>query len=277
MRTKFRMSTLILVVTSLMILTNFSISYADSQPLYEGTGESTNLSQSEIGGLLEKKYYEVYQSWKNQGINDVQALSVRMLATSFSYENGAYLVDKQEVSGTEYDEVLYFKKDSTFSFTFNAPKNGLYVIAVEYYPKNSTSEYLELSVKVNGQFEFYESRRLTFPFDWQYEKKEFDTDRYGNQIVPKQLKEYKWYKNYVQDPLHLQEGALRFYFKEGENRVTIQNISEDVLIGSIEISSPETLLNYATYLKSHVGEVVSNILLTYSAEEVWSKNNLMTR
>jgi len=65
----------------------------------------------------------------------------------------------------------------------------------------------------------------------------------------------------------LQEGALRFYFKEGENRVTIQNISEDVLIGSIEISSPETLLNYATYLKSHVGEVVSNTLLTYSAEE----------
>ena len=277
MRTKFRMSTLILVVTSLMILTNFSISYADSQPLYEGTGESTNLSQSEIGGLLEKKYYEVYQSWKNQGINDVQALSVRMLATSFSYENGAYLVDKQEVSGTEYDEVLYFKKDSTFSFTFNAPKNGLYVIAVEYYPKNSTSEYLELSVKVNGQFEFYESRRLTFPFDWQYEKKEFDTDRYGNQIVPKQLKEYKWYKNYVQDPLHLQEGALRFYFKEGENRVTIQNISEDVLIGSIEISAPETTLTYATYLKSHVGEVLSNTLLTYSAEEVWSKNNLMTR
>jgi len=54
MRIKFRMSTLILVVTSLMILTSFSISYADSQPLYEGTGESTNLSQSEIGGLLKE-------------------------------------------------------------------------------------------------------------------------------------------------------------------------------------------------------------------------------
>jgi len=111
---------------------------------------------------LEKKYYEVYQSWKNQGINDVQALSVRMASHLFFLRKWRIFGRQARSQWHRVRRGFVLQKDSTFSFTFNAPKEGLYVIAVEYYPKNSTSEYLELSVKVNGQFEFYESRRLIF-------------------------------------------------------------------------------------------------------------------
>ena len=52
----------------------------------------------------------------------------------------------------------------------------------------------------------------------------FDVDRFGNEIIPKQVAITEWSKVTAEDASHLQADPLKFHLKKGSNEITLSNL-----------------------------------------------------
>lgn len=264
----------LILITSILLTSVFYPTYVKADNSIKNTVKTTSKVTNNI--LLEPQYYKVLEQWRSLGIADSVQFNMTVPASEFLLNGGAYFLEFPKNKGYN-GKAVYFKSGSEISFRVNVENDALYILALDYYPVDDSSENFEVSIKVNNNFQFYESRRIAFPYDWKYAKEVFDTDRYGNQILPRQIKIFKWYNEDVQDPMHLESSPLKFYLKKGWNIITISNIGEDAIVGDAYIKSEENIINYQQYLNQVSSDKAFDFFHSYDGEKIYSKNNLRTR
>ncbi len=150
--------------------------------------------------------------------------------------------------------------------TVDAPQAGRYFVSMDYLDIGDSVLALEMSMKVNGEFQFYELRDLKMEAMWR-DPSEASYDRYGNQIVPVPDKLLQWQNKYVGDSSYRYSGPLAVELKEGENELEIELIEGTMLLGNLYLNPEPVIAEYGGS-KEAPGE----ILLTIQGENMDYRN-----
>ncbi|WP_409273498.1 extracellular solute-binding protein [Neobacillus sp. SCS-31] len=228
--------------------------------------------------VIEERYHTILEQWETKGIGSAPEFGAAVSPSEFVLSQGLKpaLLPVNESKGYK-DRVFYWGNQQSVSFMAEVESDGLYEIGFDYYPITREVVPIEGAIQINGGFQYYESRRIVFPVFWENEKADFEKDRFGNEILPKQIPVAQWSHMKAEDASGLQPMALRFYLKKGVNTVTLQNLRGEALLGSAYIQSPQKLPTYEEYREKYKHTKIADEVIRVEAEKPFLKNSSFAR
>lgn len=205
---------------------------------YSAKYEGADLS-AEVTGLGRENTYTQYLARYSDAQTPQTGVSIDVL----SGQGGG----GSDIRTTEDGrEGLYTEADSEVVWTFEVPEAGLYNISIQYYTVPSRGVDVERALYINGELPFSGADTLLFSRLWQ-DGSDVRKDNQGNEIRPSQVETYAWQTAFCRDSLGYTVAPYRFYFKEGENTITLKAINEPVILGALDLTPVQALPGYADY------------------------------
>ena len=153
----------------------------------------------------------------------------------------------------EYDDVrnalIWSSPEGEVVYTINVPETGVYCLDMSYYPMESNSPSIELSLKIDGSAPFDSASRLALGRVWVNETPIY-TDSRGNQVRPPQVQRGMWKKCSVGDPDGLFGEPLLFYLEKGRHEVCFSSERAQFALECFRFYAPEDLPDYEQYKNS---------------------------
>ncbi len=165
------------------------------------------------------------------------------------------LAEAEPAEGVSWDEAaggLRMESGSTARWHIRVEADGLYQLRLRYLTLPSRGVDLERAVRLDGEFPFEGADQLIFARLWT-DGGEVRRDNQGNDIRPTQTEVFDWQEAWCRDATgHYTEPYL-FYFHAGDNELSMEALSEPMLLGEMTLAAPQTLPGYADYLAEHAG------------------------
>jgi ABC-type glycerol-3-phosphate transport system substrate-binding protein len=265
--------TLIILLLTLIVMspTSSGVAFADSSKKSDNANSPAINRQQ----MVEDVYSTVIEQWKD--INTVKDMKIE-ISPSEVINNVDMVVSKAKSFGYPTDTVRW-NEDSELVVDVEVEKTGLYTIAFDYYILDKSILPSEGYIKINDEFQFYESRRIIFPNLWGSSDEDKSLDRYGNELLPEPEKQFEWQKTYANDASYLHMKPLKFKFEKGKNQIKLVSTRGDLLLGNITIESSQELQNYKKYSEILDSKNKSDLneLITIEAEDIHLKNDSSIR
>ncbi|MFB1050997.1 extracellular solute-binding protein [Paraliobacillus sp. JSM ZJ581] len=223
----------------------------------------------------EPRYHQMIDEWKKKGIDSVAPLEYAINPSSFLGTTSEW-VDQTDSDGYGSD-VINWRDNNKVTFEVEVEQEGLYEIGFDYYPLGDAIVPIEGAIQVNGQYPFSESRQIVFPIDWKNETKEFDVDRFGHEVIPKQVPIEAWHHMKVEDSSHLYTRPLTFHLNEGKNTISLINLRGSTLLGKAYVTAPEQVPSYQEYIDQYSSAEKINDIKIQEAEQPLKKNSSYIR
>ena len=179
--------------------------------------------------------------------------------------------DSQEKLTTDHNDysnqVVKLTAGDAIEMTIEVAETALYWVEFDYLSYDESILPIELSLKVDGDYPFYEARNLKFETTWITDG-ETDLDRYGNEIVTLPDKDMSWESKYLMDASYRYSEPLLVSLKKGSHTLNIEMSEGSVLLGNIRLVAPESI---AEYSGSKVAE--GKELIEIEAEDFYERND----
>lgn len=274
---RIRMFALFVMILASMLTLSENRAYSEEHnedSEVDPTDVSERLTQDSVD-IVEEPYHVVLEEWLENAEDSTQFESA-VSPSSFSEVSDEQIVSASDSNG--YDEdVIRFENNQTVSFDVDVPQDGLYHLGFDYYRINDGLINPEFSIEVNDEFQYFESRRIVALTYWTNESNNFETNNYGNELVPTQISIEDWQFTTMDDPNNEQPEALRFFLTEGTNTITLNHASGSMLLGNVYVFSPGELLSYEEYsAQFSEGDNIEH-LEVYEAERPAYKNSSYIR
>lgn len=146
----------------------------------------------------------------------------------------------------EYDKASKVVKaviDDVMTFEIEVPEDGIYYMSFDYLSADDSILPIEASVKINGEYSFYELRRQVFESLW-VSAAEKVYDSYGKEITSIPDKEYSWQNKYIMDATYRYTDALGVELHKGTNEVSFEISEGEVLFGNIYLTKKPEIKEY---------------------------------
>ena len=154
-------------------------------------------------------------------------------------------------------QVLLTEEGSSVTWVVDVAQAGLYQIVFEYCPVASRGIAAERSILINGAVPFRGADYQSFQRFWKDASGEAKFDNQGNQIRPQQEEAYRWAEKYASDDTNgYEEDPYLFYFKKGENTLTLVGVNEPLALKKIALKAVKEHSTYEEYLAA-VGKGVT--------------------
>ena len=150
-------------------------------------------------------------------------------------------------------EGLRTESDSTAVWHVDVPEAGLYQLQMRYLTVESRGVDLERILKINGEVPFKGADQLIFSRLWTDESAPRQ-DNQGNDIRPSQKEVFDWQTIYFRDSLGYITDPYLFWFKQGDNIISLEAVSEPMTIGELKLVPPKQPVSYAEYSKQYEGK-----------------------
>ena len=147
-----------------------------------------------------------------------------------------------------------------------APETARYCISMDYLDVGNSVLPIEFSMKVNGEYPFYELRDITMEAQWK-DPEEISYDRYGNQIVPVPEKIREWNNKFLMDSTYRRTIPLAVELQEGMNELEISMLEGTMLLGNLYLNPEQKLEAY-----ENPGEAKGSEIITIQGEEMDTRN-----
>ncbi|MBQ8804053.1 MAG: extracellular solute-binding protein [Tyzzerella sp.] len=131
---------------------------------------------------------------------------------------------------------------------FEVPKAGDYAVAFTYHMVENTVLDSTVTVTHGEQSVTTEVYSL-----WQDASKEYETDRYGNEVTPSQVTIDQDVTDYVRNSASVDGSEVLFTFEAGAQKLTILNNDQDIIIKGVSLVELEELASYETYQAENKG------------------------
>ncbi len=154
----------------------------------------------------------------------------------------------------------------SFKVKINVPETALYLVGLDYLSYDTSILPVEIGVKIDGEYPFYEARSMVFETTWI--SKKVDTDRYGNQIVALPEKDIKWEHKNFGDASYRYSQPLKIELTEGEHEFEFLMQEGKVLLGGLTLEAPKKIDDYTGSEKAE-----GNELITIEAEDFYERND----
>lgn len=160
---------------------------------------------------------------------------------------------------------------------FDIAEDGIYRIALDYYPLPNSGKNIILSLSLDGSIPYSDCENITLPRIWRDdlpEDQNFEKDNKGNDIRPMQVEVQGWTSTELYDPQGLYPDAYLFFLTAGTHRIGIKLVREAVAIGKIKIGNAQMPPSYDEYIRtySNVPQADGETVLL-QAERPYLKNN----
>lgn len=123
------------------------------------------------------------------------------------------------------------------------PETALYWISFDYLSYDESILPIEFSMKVDGEYPFYETRNLNFETTW-VQSEGVSIDRYGNEIVSMPSKLIQWESKYLGDSSYRYAQPLKMELEKGTHELEIQVSEGSFLLGNVSLCAPEKVPEY---------------------------------
>lgn len=158
------------------------------------------------------------------------------------YSGGGELTN--DIRGyTKNNQVLKTEFGNEVTLSLQVPQDGIYYLSFDYLSCDESILPVEMTVKVNGDFQFYELRRQLFESLWAA-KAEKSYDRYGNEIISIPDKVYEWQNKYIMDASYRYSDPLGIELKAGTNTLTLSIAEGTLLLGNVYLNAKPKIAQY---------------------------------
>lgn len=188
--------------------------------------------------------------------------------------DGEYLADEaeeikqkaDEYSEADMDElekekgVIWTADSGSVTYTFDVEKAGYYWIRLTYYPSTDSTQTIMRNVYINGELPFEGCEGITFDRIWVDDNKDWLMNTDGNQAAPTQIQQEGPATVYLHSHERETFGDYVFYFKKGENTVTLESEQAVMGIGEIALVPAREQLSYEEYYEKYTKELEAEIV-----------------
>lgn len=176
--------------------------------------------------------------------------------------------------GGETARVLYAPETGDLTLTVEVPAEGLYRIAVTYYPGAQTQSDIQRRVTVNGELPYDEAKAVGLPLCWEDRERDL-RDANGNELRSSQVQKYRWQTAELRDGEGYVTEPLLFRFRQGTNTLTFTAVRESMYIGAVTLRPPQQLPSYAQVAADYgtEGAVTGVQPITVQGEAAFEKSD----
>lgn len=153
-------------------------------------------------------------------------------------------------------------------YHINVKKPGLYYLVLDYKPMEKLYSEFHIEVRINNEQPYEEMKNIVLPLFWSDATKEFPKDRYGDETAPEQYSSDEWTSLHMYNNTYITSDPLLFYLNEGDNVVTLINISSNGLgLGRLSLEAPILdTPDYAHYRSEQKGTLVKELITVNSVD-----------
>ncbi len=218
---------------------------------------------------LEHSHSNVVRGWDAERPTDVRI------------EIGMDEVSDDAFDGTEHGyakDVLELSRNDAVTIDVYVENRGIYHVSFDQKDIGQSILPSRIAFKVNGEHPFQESESIELPTHWEFDRTEFQTDRYGHEIMPTSSKRDAFIPTHLYDTTALNSRPLEFLLEEGWNTVEITMLAGNILLGDFRVESVKDHLDYESYLSLHEdASPVAKNTITVGAENMSWRTNPSTR
>lgn len=177
--------------------------------------------------------------------------------------------DRAFLTNNNYEyvnDVLAVKAGDTVTLTIDVPVSGRYVMSFDYLSYDESILPVEMGMKIDGGYPFYEARSMKFETTWVSDG--VDVDRYGNEIVSLPDKLIRWEHKEVMDASYRYSDPLPVELTAGVHKLELNIQEGTLLLGNISLEAPGDVAEYAGSTKAE-----GNALIKIEAEDFYQRND----
>lgn len=229
--------------------------------------QATETSSSVSEEFLEPKYSAIINEYEGK----------EYAGQPITYQMGEIVLEgskKYEVSdnkGYSSSTVLDLTRKDEVVLNLEVAKAGVYYVTFDYYDYSESVLPVEFSLKVNGEYPFYELRSILLESNWK-NNDEVSIDRYGNETISMPSKIYEWNAKAIHDASYRHSEPLGVFFNQGMNTLTLDIEEGSFLLGNITLSAADS--NLPSY---EAATVEGNQLIMIEAENMTQRNDSSIR
>ena len=224
--------------------------------------------------FLETTYADVLDGYLAAGHQPVSDVDIRIPGGQYVDADAPGLSVADEFEGEAGSVLLWESEVGWVEWEFDAPRSGLYEIGIDYYALEGKRSAVWREVHINGERPFVEAKQFLFPRIWN-DQREPRQDNRGWDVRPPQHEIFAWQERRLEDANGMYLDPIRFYFREGPNRIRLIAHREPIAIASLRVLSPLALPTYAERLaqwRASGLEEASDVLVQVQAEHTYAKS-----
>nr|MCR5189255.1 extracellular solute-binding protein [Treponema sp.] len=229
------------IITILVIVLVFVVSSLIPERSFSEKYEGYDLVTSVGATSSTKTYTEYMQEHKN----------AKTPAVSVSVDVGAYDADNSYGTHSESDyygkDVVVTEDRSSVTWYVDVPQAGFYNISLEYIAIPSRNVNMERILYINDEMPFSGADILSFFRLWK-DGGPVKFDNQGNSIRPSQIEFFEYQNVLFKSDLGYEVEPYRFYFKEGQNKITLESTNEPMAISALSLVPVKKYDTYDQYL-----------------------------
>jgi maltose-binding protein MalE len=173
-------------------------------------------------------------------------------------------------------DVFLLTESQPIRLTYDFAYPALSYFAIDYYILDQGTEDTKVSIKINDEWQFYESQAIILPSQWQFTTEDFALDRYENELQPLSAKVNQWQHQAIRDMRTFHAHPFAFFLSQGDE-VSISFVNAQVLIGRIYVIDPPPLVDYATYRQGQPNAPVVDTLKMISSRSMVTRTDASIR
>lgn len=171
---------------------------------------------------------------------------------------------------------LDMKQD--FTFDVSVPQAGDYAIALTYaLPKSAVLDNTVSVTQLSEAGEPVQTVRAEVYSLWQDGTKDYELDRYGNEVSPAQLTLDREVTDYIRAYSSADGGPAVFHFPAGEQKISVVSNDSEIIIKQLRVVQLPAVPTYEEYKSLHSGQVYDGAPLIIEGEDYAVKNDSTIR
>lgn len=232
--------TIAVIATLIMLFSSLPVCFAQAE-------SAENLPEPDLTVSDAKPYSAFLQEYKNAA-RPAEEYAVNI--TEYTVD-GAQAEVKNDYNGKKTPS-LYMSENGKVTFKVQVAKAGLYGIRADYFAENARGAEIERKILINGQYPHDVSEKISFKRMYIDDPEGVGMkDALGNDIRPSQIKHAMWQDNYFLRDNRFSVEAMLFYFKEGENTITFEGVSEPLTLSNLVVCNESKRPTYEEVVASY--------------------------
>ncbi|WP_274361693.1 extracellular solute-binding protein [Paenibacillus thermotolerans] len=208
---------------------------------------------------------------EKEGTNTGDGGSYRISPSRFM--SNLPIIAREAAYGYE-DGAIHLNKGDSFEAELDVKEEGEYTLSFDYFVLAEGLQSTEYSIQVNGEYPNLEANRFVLPPLWKSNTDTFPKDRYGNEVMPTQLRADEWQTIQFADPNRMNPEPFKLKLNKGKNIIKVTLMNGELLSGSLTVAPPSALPSYAQYAGQHADKPeIKQAMIIKEAEKPDVKND----
>lgn len=175
-------------------------------------------------------------------------------------------------------------KNTKYTWTFEVASEGLYTLNLTYFPLKGASQEIKRTVYIDGKIPYYEANSISLFRQYaevlengKIQKTDVGEKFEGDDIRPNVVEKFGWQSTVIYDAQLRETLPLEFYLSEGTHTISLELITQVMLIGGMSFEPATEYMSYADYKTLHASSPKGTDNIKLETEEMINRNSQAVR